>query len=84
MSRAEALSVASDRLLTASQGLRQSVRILTDHDLTGHAERATVLRVQVHDLYNVVRKEADAAHRVENPGAYDETGRWIGRTGRGQ
>ncbi|MCF4121748.1 hypothetical protein L1785_12215 [Antribacter sp. KLBMP9083] len=79
MSRAEGLAVAWDFLAAARSGLGQVARLLTVHDLPAPADLAAELRERVSDLYDVVRKEADAAHRAENPGAYDEHGRWIGK-----
>lgn len=83
MSRAEGLAVAWDFLAAARAGLGQVARILATCALPGPAEVAAELHAGVADLHDVVRQEADAAHRAENPDAYDETGRWTGRN-RGQ
>lgn len=79
MSRAEGLSVAWDYLSRATDGLAQSALILHTHHLDAYATTADKLREQTSHLRTQVRKEADAAHRTENPGAYDAAGQWIGK-----
>ncbi|WP_125777881.1 hypothetical protein [Antribacter gilvus] len=83
MGRAEALSLAWDLLSRASLDLRSTVRTLDLHGLTVHAAQARALQQNANELYLLVRKEADAAHREQNPDAYDEDGRWIGNNHRG-
>lgn len=84
MSRASALAAAADYLHEALTGLDGAARSLRQAGV----EEAVVFLGGLHEkaksLHTDVSHAAAAAHRAERPQFYHESGRWVGRNGKGQ
>lgn len=79
MARAEWLDAARQYLFEAKNGLEGATRALGAAEFPGSAETARDLHKGAEALHFEIRLAAAIAHRAENPDAYDESGRWVGR-----
>lgn len=84
MSRAASLAVAADYLFQAVNALDNAAQNLDRAGAFGAADQARGLHEGAQPLQKEVRLAADTAHRAERPEFYDESGRWVGRNGKGQ
>jgi hypothetical protein len=81
MARAEWLDAARQYLFEAKNGLEGAARSLSAAGFPGSADTAQDLHKGAEALHFEIRLAAAIAHRAENPEAYDESGRWVGRRG---
>jgi hypothetical protein len=79
MRRAELLGAAREYLFEALNGLEGATKALDRAGLADWAETARVLHQNAEALHFEIRLASLIAHRAENPDAYDENGRWVGR-----
>lgn len=84
MSRASSLAVAADYLFQAVNALEGAAVTLDRAGSLGAAAQVRGLHDRAKPLQKEVRLSADDAHRVERPEFYDESGRWVGRYGKGK
>ena len=84
MSPASSLAVAADYLFQAVTGLDGAVRVLDRVDARAASGKARGLHDDVAALQKEIRHAAVTAHKAERPEVYDESGRWVGRHGKGQ
>ncbi|MFD7308346.1 hypothetical protein [Promicromonospora sp. NPDC059942] len=84
MSRAESLANAATYLSEAVTALGGAARTLDRSGLPGTAAQVHGMHDQAEDLHTQVSLAATTAHRAERPEFYDESGRWVGRHGKGQ
>jgi hypothetical protein len=82
MKRAELLGAARQYLFDAMNGLEGASKALDRAGFAGSAETAGDLLKEAEALHFEIRLASLIAHRAENPDAYDETGRWVGRRDR--
>ena len=79
MTRAESLDAARRYLFEAVNGLAGATNALDHAGFLGTSEQARDLHKGAEELHFEIRLASVIAHRAENPDAYDEHGRWIGR-----
>jgi len=79
MTRAELLGAARQYLFEAMNGLEGAAKALDRAGFADSAKTARDLQVGAEALHVEIRLASVIAHRAENPDAYDETGRWVGR-----
>jgi hypothetical protein len=84
MSRASSLAAAADYLSEAVHGLGGAARVLDNAAVLGAADSARDLHDRAESLHTEVSLAAAVAHRAERPEFYDESGKWVGRHGKGQ
>jgi hypothetical protein len=84
MSRAESLANAAAYLSEAVRGLDGAARTLDRAGVLGASDQAQRLHAGATALYAEISLAASVAHRAERPEFYDESGRWVGRYGKGQ
>jgi hypothetical protein len=84
MSRAESLATATRYLSDALTGLDGAARLLDAAGVLGASDQARRLHQGTDDLHTEISLAASVAHRAERPEFYDESGKWVGRHGKGQ
>jgi hypothetical protein len=84
MTRAESLAAAAVYLSEAAAALGGAVVTLARLDLEDAVDVVRSVQRPVEGLYTEVSLAATAAHRAERPEFYDESGKWVGRNGKGQ